>query len=651
MPVPSKYNGEAVRVEFQKGYLVSPKPKKIPNKEKKQGSRVYFIPDPEVMKEMDLSWKTVYSLIRDIMSLTPLGSSMDFEAVDKNGVVHKELIVNNDGIIANLIMKVKNPLNKPIMISFDDGTHKLETAFCYDGGDVTGPSDTYNATSYCNFCPTKEGTHIDGTIEGIARWFSRYMNTVFLANQKSKNKTTVTFNDIKAGLNIMISAAHLEPVFTGQAKEILSNDDMIPFCKDVVMKGLDEWSKSNPQDLNKLSKYFKDIADARMKMDKEKIKIVTKYQANVLTGLPSKYSKPTEQCKELIIVEGDSAGGSAKSGRDEKTQGIFPIRGKIPSAFEKTKQAFWDNAETQGIARIILNKDYTRNFDPINDVKWEKIIFMADGDVDGAHISSLLLRFFILYMPQLIEAGKVYKALPPLYGMKNGKKTLYFTDQLDFVRYVQKSFIQNNQIVDIDTKNKLTGKELTLLFMVNEDYVFELERLSMTYAVDPRLMEMALFNYYNKRAIGPLKKDLKKVFRFMDVSEKNGIMTYDGTIRESNFLFMNERLINDCQRLMNIIKKNNKLYYKLNGNVSSIYDIMKVFEKNTPSGIQRYKGLGEMDADQIAVSTLRPDSDRTLIRYTLEDAKEELAIIREFESDRSKLLDFVGTVKRSDLLE
>lgn len=254
-------------------------------------------------------------------------------------------------------------------------------------------------------------------------------------------------------------------------------------------------------------------------------------------------------------------------------------------------------------------------------------------------------------MPQLIEAGKVYKALPPLYGMKNGKKVQYFTDQLDFVRFVQKSFIQNNIIEDIDTKSKLAGKDLTVLFMINEEYVYELERLSLTYAVDPRLMELALFNYYNKVAFGPLKKELKKTFRFMDVSEKNGIMTYDGTIKETNFLFMNDRLINDCQRLMNIIKKNNKLYYKLNGQVSSIYDIMKVFEKATPSSIQRYKGLGEMDADQLAVSTLRPDADRTLIRYTLEDAKEELAIIREFESDRSKLLDFVGTVKRADLLE
>ncbi len=143
---------------------------------------------------------------------------------------------------------------------------------------------------------------------------------------------------------------------------------------------------------NLLSKYFKDIADARMKMDKEKIKIVTSYKANTLTGMPEKYEKPTEKCEELIIVEGDSAGGSVKQGRNEKIQGVFPIRGKIPSAFEKTKQAFWDNAETQGIARIILKKDYTRNFDPEKDVEWKKIIFMADADVDQLERSKNAFR-------------------------------------------------------------------------------------------------------------------------------------------------------------------------------------------------------------------------------------------------------------------
>jgi len=276
---------------------------------------------------------------------------------------------------------------------------------------------------------------------------------------------------------------------------------------------------------------------------------------------------------------------------------------------------------------------------------------MADADVDGSHISSLLLRFFILYMPQLIEAGKVYKALPPLYSTTSGKKITYFTDQLDFVRFVQKSFVQNNVLNNISTKKPLTSKDMTLLFMTNEDYVHELESIATTFGVEPGLLEMALFSYINNTSFNIMKKDLKKKYRFMDVTKENNTIVYDGTIKDSNFLFMNDRLIKSCKKVIDIINKNHQMCYIMNNQMCTIYDIMKAFDNSAPSHIQRYKGLGEMSSDQIAVSTLRPDADRTLIRYTLADAKEELAVIREFESDRSKLLNFVGTVKRSDLME
>lgn len=254
-------------------------------------------------------------------------------------------------------------------------------------------------------------------------------------------------------------------------------------------------------------------------------------------------------------------------------------------------------------------------------------------------------------MPQLIEAGKVYKALPPLYSTTSGKKVTYFTDQLDYVRYVQKTFIQNNVLNNVSTKKTLTGKDMTVLFMTNEDYVYELETTATTFGVDPELLEMALLSYINGTSFALIKKDLKKKYRFMDVTKEKNTIVYDGTIKESNFLFMNNRLIHSCQKIINIMKKNPQLYYIMNGQMSTLYEVMKVFDKSAPSNIQRYKGLGEMNSDQIAISTLRPDSDRTLIRYTLNDAKEEMAAIREFESDRSKLLNFVGTVKRSDLME
>ena len=646
-----KYDGTARRIDLEEGYLKKG-PYSIPNKSKRQGSTVRFIPSTEVLGELSLKWDTVYKLIKRILSLTPLGSEVQFRALDINGVEHNEFIVNKDGIITELIANIKNPLCKPIIIGEDNGEFKLDVAFAYDAGTETEPpsSEEY-VTAFCNMCPTVAGNHIDGVIDGICRWFSTYMNNIYLANQKAKIKTKVTSADIKTGLNVMVSGFCLEPIFVGQAKEQLNVPEMTAFARGVINNGLDNWSKSNPNELTRLCKYFKDIADARMKMDNENIKIATGYKQNNLTGMPRKHEKPTEVCKELISVEGDSAGGSVKQGRDETCQGVFPIRGKIPSAYEKTKQAFWENAETQGIAKIILKRDYFKTFDPIKDVEWEKIIFMADADVDGSHIASLLLRFFILYMPQLIQAGKVYKAIPPLYANVNGKKVHYFTDQLDFVRFVQKNFIQNNTLTDIDSKAAVSGKDITLIFMYNEDYVYELERLALTYGVEPRLLEMALYSHYQKLSYNSAKKLIKNKFRFMDVKDIKGTLVFDGTIEETNFLFMNDRLIKDCSRILSIMDKNKKLYYKLNNQVSTIYDIMKAFEKSTPSNIQRYKGLGEMNAEDIAVSTLRPDSDRTLIRYTIEDMKEELAAIREFESDRSKLLNFIGTVKRSDLLD
>lgn len=301
-----KYDGTAAKLEMRQGYPTTNKPVDIPNKDKRQGTVIRFIPDSDIMGVMDLSWKRVYRLIKNIMSLTPIGSTMDFKAVDMEGNEINETITNKDGIVTGIIDSVKFPIIAPITCGFDDGEHKLECAICFDAGGEDGPADTEHVIAFSNFCPTRGGTHVDGTIEGICRWFSTYMNNIFLSNQKAKEKIKVIANDIKNGLNVMISAAHIEPVFSSQGKDVLSNSDMIPFCKEVVSKGLDEWSKSNPNDLAKICKFFKDIAEIRMKNDKSKAKIVTKYKANVLTGLPRKYVRPLGKKNiELIIVEGD----------------------------------------------------------------------------------------------------------------------------------------------------------------------------------------------------------------------------------------------------------------------------------------------------------------------------------------------------------
>lgn len=299
------YDGTAKMARFHQGKLVEG-PKDIPNKDKFQGAKFSFVPDLDIMGEIEPNQHKIYRLIKQMISLCPIGTQMDYHGIDKNGKETVEHVVNKDGIITNIIDSVHRPLIAPIVCSGDDGTHRVECAFCYDGGGEEGPSDTEFVTSFANFCPTRAGTHEDGVIDGICKWFTKYMNTIFLANQKAKDKTKVIASDIKCGLNVMISAAHIEPVFSSQGKDILDNNDMVPFCRDVVMNGIEEWSKSNPQDLAKICKFFKDIAELRMKNDKSKAKIATKYKSNVLTGLPKKYTRPLgKKHLELIIVEGD----------------------------------------------------------------------------------------------------------------------------------------------------------------------------------------------------------------------------------------------------------------------------------------------------------------------------------------------------------
>lgn len=376
-----RYDGTAMQLDLKDGYMEKP-PYSIPNKDKRQGSLVRFIPATEVLGELDLDWRTVYVLVKDILSLTPIGSEVYFEAIDKNNVKHVEEIINKDGIITKLVDTVANPLCKPIIIGDDNGDFKIDVAIAYDMGTNNEVMDNEQVTAFCNMCPTIAGEHIGGTLDGICRWFVNYMNTIYLANQKAKDKLKVNQADIKSGLNIMVSGFCLEPTFVGQAKEQLSVPEMAVFARTTIMKGLDDWSKANPQDLAKLCKFFKDIAELRIKSEAGKAKIATKYTKNPIKNLPAKYIRPLKDDNvELIIVEGDSALGTVQLARDPINQGLFPIRGKIANAFKMSKQAFFSNEEVQSITQIMFGCEYRKGL-TIDDLKVKKVIFMADADVD-----------------------------------------------------------------------------------------------------------------------------------------------------------------------------------------------------------------------------------------------------------------------------
>lgn len=647
-----RYDGTCKHVLFKKGVLK--KEEIIKNPEKLQGTRTEFTPDHSIMGETPVEPSMVYTLVRDTLSLLPIGATIDYTSINKRGKTYHEKMVNEDGIATNILGKCASMLVSPIIIKNDNGHMKLECAFTFDQQDLGGE----DVTAYANMCPTSSSalnTHVTGTLDGIATWFGNYINKIYLT-EREKNKIKVVPNDVKMGLKIMISAWHLEPQFTGQAKEVLSNQDFKPFAKETIMNGLDGWAKAKPQDLLKVCKFLKDIALARIKADTEKVKITAKYATSATTGLPAKYVKPSTKDPnkiELFIVEGDSALGSARSARNVETQGIFPIRGKILNVFQASPQKIAANNEVMAITQI-LGAGYGKHFD-ISKLKVSKVIFMTDADNDGAHIADLLLLVCLKMFPGLVDAGKVYKAVPPLYGIPMGKNRMkYFAERVDFVRYMQKEYYKNNSVTDLNGK-PIDSATFTRILIENSDYIYDFSTIAERYKINPILLEIVISSYIKKEKFETLRKRITSEFRFM---ENENITKIGNTIRIKGLIngrietiFYNDRFIEDCKPLIDPIKKamnENHMRFIVNGKKVGLYDLVST-AMNTIGSVNRFKGLGEMNADQLAESTMNPNT-RTLIQYTVDDINETTKIIRQYDSNKHMILQETGVVDRSALI-
>ena len=647
-----RYDGTCKHVLFKKGVLK--KEEIIKNPEKLQGTRTEFTPDHSIMGETPVEPSMVYTLVRDTLSLLPIGATIDYTSINKRGKTYHEKMVNEDGIATNILGKCSSMLVSPIIIKNDNGHMKLECAFTFDQQDLGGE----DVTAYANMCPTSSSalnTHVTGTLDGIATWFGNYINKIYLT-EREKNKIKVIPNDVKMGLKIMISAWHLEPQFTGQAKEVLSNQDFKPFAKETIMNGLDGWAKAKPQDLLKVCKFLKDIALARIKADTEKVKITAKYATSATTGLPAKYVKPSTKDPnkiELFIVEGDSALGSARSARNVETQGIFPIRGKILNVFQASPQKIAANNEVMAITQI-LGAGYGKHFD-ISKLKVSKVIFMTDADSDGSHIADLLLLVCLKMFPGLVESGRVYKAVPPLYGIPMGKNRMkYFAERVDFVRYMQKEYYKKNSVTDINGK-PIDSATFTRILIENSDYIYDFSTIAERYKINPILLEIVISSYIKKEKFETLRKRITSEFRFM---ENDNITKMGDTIRIKGLIngrietiFYNDRFIEDCKPLIDPIKKamnENHMRFIVNGQKVGLYDMVSM-AMNTIGNMNRFKGLGEMNADQLAESTMSPNT-RTLIQYTVDDINETTKIIRQYDSNKHMILQETGVVDRSALI-
>ena len=280
-----------------------------------------------------------------------------------------------------------------------------------------------------------------------------------------------------------------------------------------------------------------------------------------------------------------------------------------------------------------------RRCDP-NKCKFEKIIFLGDADVDGLHIRTLLLKMFLVYYRPLVEAGRVYAAVPPLYSIKTDKNNnQFFTNEEDYIRYVYNKFAKHNKVCNSKGKSLNTSQVVDLLCN-NIEYLNNMNILSQNYAIEPNLLELLYSMILHGDKPSQIKKTLTKKYKYLNVREENHILVVDGLANEKvQTAVFNQNMMSDCsERIARFIQNSDPMGYILNGQVVSLYKLMEEFNKYTPAKLQRYKGLGEMDPPELGISALHPEFNRTLIRYTTNDIIKEIEEIRRIDSDKSELL-------------
>ncbi|RMG68392.1 MAG: DNA topoisomerase (ATP-hydrolyzing) subunit B [Calditrichaeota bacterium] len=403
------------RQRYERGVPVTPVEKV--GKTRKTGTRTTFLPDAEIFKKVKFNRDTLASRLRD---LAFLNKGLKIRLVDERDG-SEEVFHYKGGLIefVRYLDENRTPLHKPIYIEDEKEGVQVEIAFEYND------SFSENIFTYCNNVNTIEGgTHLVGFKSALTRTLNNYGSR----NNLLKN-VQLQGEDVREGLTAVISVKVGEPQFEGQTKTKLGNSEVKGIVESIVNEKLAEFLEQNPPVAKKI--IDKGITAARSREAARKARELTRRKSALESGsLPGKLADCSitdpAQC-EIYLVEGDSAGGSAKQGRDRRFQAILPLKGKILNVEKSRLYKILSNDEIKTIVTALGTGIGEGDFD-ISRLRYNKIIIMTDADVDGAHIRTLLLTFFFRYMRELIEQGHVYIAQPPLYRIKIGKEEYYAFD-------------------------------------------------------------------------------------------------------------------------------------------------------------------------------------------------------------------------------
>lgn len=417
--------GKVFEQEYERG---APKfPVRVIGESDRRGTTVTFRPDRQIFLVWEYNYETIASRLRELSFLNP-GIRIeltDLREKDEKGEARKDSFLSEGGLrefVGYIDATREKLIPEPIYIENDKGTVPVQVALSYN------TSFTENLVSYVNNINTHEGgTHVAGFRRALTRTLKTYADRSGLLE---KLKIDINGDDFREGLTAVISIKVAEPQFEGQTKTKLGNSDVMGIVDQSVGEVLTHYLEEHPREAKLIVNKVILAAQARHAARKAREMVQRK---NVLTGtgLPGKLadcSSTDPSICEVYLVEGDSAGGSAKQGRDRNFQAILPLRGKILNVEKAQEHKIYDNEEIKNIITALgvsfgtIEDSKALN---LNKLRYHKIIIMTDADVDGSHIRTLILTFFFRYMRDLIERGFVYIALPPLYLVKKGKEERY----------------------------------------------------------------------------------------------------------------------------------------------------------------------------------------------------------------------------------
>jgi len=637
LEVEIRRDGKVYHQRYERGKTVVPLT--VTGETKRRGTKVTFLADHLIFPDIDFNYDILAQRLRELSFLNG-GVRISLED-ERTG--EKDSFLYEGGIVSYVkyLNRAKTPIHPdPVFLSGDkNGTH-VEIACQYND------SYTEQIYTYANNINTREGgSHLSGFKAALTRAVNQYLSTSDLA----KNfKTNLQGEDVREGLTAIVSVKLPHPQFEGQTKTKLGNSDIKGLVEVLVYEHLLTYFGENPQIARPILSKLLDAARAREAARRARDLVRKKGALGDMT-LPGKLADCQERDpanRELYLVEGDSAGGSAKQARDRRFQAILPLKGKIINVEKARFEKMLENSEIRTLISS-LGSDLSQDNPNSEDLRYHRVIIMTDADVDGSHIRTLLLTFFYRQMRHLIDGGYLYIAQPPLYRLTRGSEKIYLKDDAAFKKYLIQRGSEKKRL-NLSSGASLESSELaSALELINnyQEYLGRFEKRGLPREIlriildhnltdrqllqdEERLQVLARALMDTGRWTAWLEPDEEHQTQALLIrSKKNGAnpirLDWD-LVGGSDFkaLVRLDRELASFRNPPHVLEGKNRAW-----DISTPEDLVAIVLEEGQKGltVQRFKGLGEMNPDQLWETTMDPET-RTLLKVNIIDASQADAI-------------------------